>query len=371
VDNSQSRWRLAFVGMLVAALAATAFAACGDDGDDTTSAEDGASGEPVELTLATPAPNSLFTFNDLIARELGFYEEEGLEVKPEEVSDEIPVAGLIQNGNADVGLVAAVDAITAASKTSDLRLPYDERTGGNGFIVGIVVPEESEIKSVADLEGQNVGLASPDQDRAFLASVLETEGMTLDQVETTVVGPGGPAVAQSLESGDIAAYTGTLQDFFAFDEAGLEVRDITPEDLEGLPVGGYIVRAADLEESDALIGFFRALAIGTYIGIERPEVAEAVSRQVAPEEWREPELAGELLAGLSETLVPFDGENFGEVLPERWENAQQIMIDAGVLESPADLNEFLVTDLLEQINDFDREAVLAQADEWLADNGGK
>jgi ABC-type nitrate/sulfonate/bicarbonate transport system substrate-binding protein len=221
----------------------------------------------------------------------------------------------------------------------------------------------------ADLEGENVGLASPDQDRAFLASALEPVGLTLDDVETTVVGPGGPSVAQTLESGRIAAYTGNLSDFFAFDEAGLEVRDITPEGMEGLPVGGYIVRGQDLEDSDALIRFFRALATGTYVGIERPEVAEAVSRKIAPEEWREPELSQQLLVGLTETLVPFDGETFGEVLPERWEDAQQLLFDTGVIETTVDLDEFLVTDVVEEINDFDREAALARADEWLAENG--
>jgi ABC-type nitrate/sulfonate/bicarbonate transport system substrate-binding protein len=354
------------------ALAATALVACGGGDDDGPAAAGREAGDgTAELTLATPAPDSLFTFNDLVARELGFYEDERVEVKLAAVSDEIPVAGLVQNGNADVGLVAATDAISAAIRTSDLKLPYDERTGGNGFIVGVVVPEDSDVDSIAALKGKNVGLASPDQDRAFLASALDKAGLSLDDVQTTVVGPGGASVAQTLESGRIAAYTGTLNDFFAFNEAGLPVRDITPEGLEGLPVGGYIVRGEDLEKSDALIRFFRALAEGTYVGIERPKVAEAVARKVAPEEWREPELARQLLAGLSDTLVPFDGKHFGEVLPERWENAQQLLLDTGVTQGQIDLSQFLVTDVLDEINDFDRKAALARADEWLAANGGK
>lgn len=366
--DSQLRSRAWLIG-LVAALSATALAACG--GDDDATGGDETSGGTTELTLASPAPNSLLTFNDVIARELGFYEDEGLEVKPEAGAEEIPAASLVQNGNADVGLVSAVEGVSAAIETQDLRLPYDERTGGQGFIFGIVVPEDSDIKSVAELEGENIGLASADQDRALLATFLEPAGLTLDDVEATVVGPGGPSVAQALESDRIAAYTGSLADFVAFDEAGLEVRDITPEDTEGLPVGGYIVRAEDLEDSDALVGFFRALAIGSFIGIERPEVAEAVAREVAPEQFREPEVARQILAGLAETLVPFDQETFGEVRPKRWEDAQQVMLDTDVIESTVDLDEFLVTDLVDEINDFDREEVLARADEWLAENQGK
>jgi ABC-type nitrate/sulfonate/bicarbonate transport system substrate-binding protein len=366
VKHAQSRWGRWLVAAAVAATMGAGLAACGGDDDG-----DGASGGQSELTLVSPAANSIFTFNDVIARELGFYEDEGLVVKVEGTSEEISPASLIQNGNADVGFVSAVEAITAATQTQDLRMPYDERTGGQGFITGVIVPEDSDIETAADLEGENVGLASSDEDRALLAAYLEPVGLTLDDVETTVVGPGGPAVAQSLESGRIAAFTGTLADFVAFDEAGLEVRDITPKEAEGVPVGAYIVRAQDLEDSDALVRFFRALSIGSYIGIKRPEVAEAAVKKVAPEFFQEPAVARELLAGLTQTVVPFDGENFGVVRPERWEHAQQVMVDAGVIDSTVDLNEFLVTDLVEQINDFDRKQVLAQADKWLAENGGQ
>jgi ABC-type nitrate/sulfonate/bicarbonate transport system substrate-binding protein len=366
--SSRSAW---LVGGLMAVLSAAALTACGDDGDQDAGGGSATNGRKVEITLASPAPNSLFTFNDVIARELGFYEQEGLEVKTEAVADDIPIAGLVQNGKADVGLVAATDAITAATKTDELRVPYDERTGGNGFIIGIVVPEDSDVKTAADLKGKNVGLASPDQDRAYLAGVLDAVGLTTDDVETTVVGPGGPSVAQTLRSGRIAAYAGTLNDFFAFDEAGVEVHDITPEGFDALPVGGYIVSAKGLEEGDALVRFFRALAKGTYVGIERPKVAEAVSRKVAPEEWREPELSRGLLEALTETLVPFEETSFGEVKPDRWDKAQQLLKETGVIESTIDINGLVTSDHVQQINEFDRKAALAEADAWLAQNSGK
>jgi NitT/TauT family transport system substrate-binding protein len=288
-------------------------------------------------------------------------------VKAEAVADDIPIAGLVQNGNADVGLVAATDAITAALRSDELRVPYDERTAGNGFIIGIVVPEEGDIRTAADLKGKTVGLASPDQDRAYLAGVLREVGLSIDDVETSVVGPGGPSVAQTLESGRIAAYTGTLNDFFAFDEAGLEVRDITPEGMEALPVGGYIVRDESLREGDALVRFFRALAKGTYVGIERPKVAEAVSRKVAPEQWRERELSRQLLAGLTETLVPLDKKTFGQIQPQRWQTAQDLLRETGVIGSTIEIDRLVTNDFIQAINDFDREAALAEADRWLAE----
>lgn len=322
------------------------------------------------LTIASPAPNSLFTFNEVVASELGFYEEEGIEVELVAISDAVPAASLVQNGNADAALISASDALSAAAKTTDLALPYDERTGGAEFIYGIVVPEDSGITELTELAGENIGLASPDQDLALLASALEQVGMSLDDVQTTVVGPGGSSVAESLRNGRIAAYTGTLADFAAFGDAGLEVENIIPEGLEGLPVGGYVVRAEDLAANDDIVRFLRALAKGTYVALERPEIAELVTRKVAPDQWREPEVAEFLLEGLSETLVPFDGTTFGDIKVERWQGAQDLLMQVGAMTEPADLSAFLDAGYLDQINDWDRDAVLAQADAWLAENGG-
>lgn len=327
----------------------------------------GTAADDHKLVIASPAPNSLFTFNESVASSLGFYEEEGIQVELVAISDAIPVAGLVENGKVDAGLIAASDALAAASKTDKLRLPYDERTGGSNFIYGIVVPEDSGITDLSELAGTNIGLASPDQDLALLASALPEVGLTLDDVQTTVVGAGGPSVAESLKSGRISAFVGTLADFAAFGEAGLEVENIIPEGLQGLPVGGYIVRADALAANDDLIKFLRAIAKGTFVALERPEIAALVTQKVDPETWREPELAEFLLEGLSETLEPY-GAEFGEVKVQRWQDAQDLLVEVGAITDPSDIDDFLVTDLLAQINDWDRDEVLAQADAWLEKN---
>jgi len=320
-----------------------------------------------KLVIASPAPNSLFTFNEAVANKLGFYDDEGIDVELVAISDAIPVSGLVQNRQVDAALIAASDALAAASKTDELRLPYDERTGGSDFIYGIVVPEESGITSLSELAGTNIGLASPDQDLALLASALPEVGLTLDDVKTTVVGAGGPSVAESLKSGRISAFVGTIADFAAFGDAGLEVENVIPDGLQGLPVGGYIMRADALAADDDLIKFLRAIAKGTFVALERPEVARLVTQEIDPETWREPELAQFLLDGLSETLVPYDTD-FGVVDKDRWQDAQDLLVEVGAIADPSDIDDFLVTDLIDQINDWDRDEVLAQADAWLEKN---
>ena len=145
-------------GILVATaltLSMTVLAACG--GDDGEAGPTGG-GDSGTIKVASPAPNSLFTYNEVIARELGFYDEEDLEVELVAISDAVPAAALVENGKVDAALISSSDALSAAAKSDELRLPYDERTGGTDFIYGIVVPEESGIEDLTELAGENIGL---------------------------------------------------------------------------------------------------------------------------------------------------------------------------------------------------------------------
>jgi ABC-type nitrate/sulfonate/bicarbonate transport system substrate-binding protein len=366
--NSPTKRYRRRLGVIVLALLAPA--ACGgNDGGGDTSSEVPKEARDGKLVVASPVPNSLFTFNEVVARELGFYEEEGITVELEALSDQINAAALIDNGNADLALISASDALAGATRSDNLRLPYDERTGGTSFIYGIVVPEGSEYEELTDLEGATIGLASAEQDLALLASALKHAGMSLEDVDHVVVGPGGPSVAESLRKGRIDAYTGTLADFAAFAEAGLPTENLIPETLEGLPVGGYAVHADALGEDTDAVKFLRAVAKGTFVAIERPEVAAAVTKKVDPETWREPELAQFLIEGLVETLVPFDGETFGEIKIDRWQSAQDLLVEVGALNEEVDLDSFLVEEWIAEINDWDRDQVLEQADAWLAEDG--
>src|SRR5690349_19994029 len=125
-----TRWRRLAVGVAAAALSASVLSGCSQPAADPDA--------PPTLTIASPAPSSLFTFNEVVANQLGFYEDEGIQGELVAISDSIQAASLVQNGNADAALVSASDALSAAAKTTDLALPYDERTGGVDFIYGIV-----------------------------------------------------------------------------------------------------------------------------------------------------------------------------------------------------------------------------------------
>ena len=47
------------------------------------------------MGVASPSPNSLFTYNEMVARELGFYEEEDIEVEVVRCPSQCRAAALV------------------------------------------------------------------------------------------------------------------------------------------------------------------------------------------------------------------------------------------------------------------------------------
>ena len=353
----------------VTAMAASAglLAACGsgDSSDEVTSGADGTA----KVVLGSPVPDSVIGYEELVASELGFFEEEGLELEYAPASEELSGAALLDNGSVDVASLGASEVIFASQKGIEtLRVPFDSWTR---TAEGVVTPADSEIETLADLEGQKVGLVSAGEDGAFLSAALEEVGLSRDDVETTVVGQGGPAVAAALESGEFAAFGGAISDFSAVQANGLELRDITPESMANIPAAAQTVSAEALESNEkGIVGYLRAVAKGIHLGQARPEVVEAITRETAPQDWRDEAVAKALLENTIDSTEPLDPERIGVVDVERWQAAQDQLIAAGELSAEVDLDAVLVTDLIEQINDFDRAEVEQVADDWMKENGG-
>ena len=205
----------------------------------------------------------------------------------------------------------------------------------------------------------------------FLATALGEVGLDLDDVEISILGEGGPSVAAALESGEFAAYGGAISDFAAFRAEGLELRDLTPEGLASIPAASVTVSEDVLEANrEALVAFLQATAKGIYLGQVRPEIVEEISRLGAPADWRDEKLGAALLESTIESTKPANLDRIGEVDPARWQSAEDQLIDVGELAEPVDLDTILVTDLVEEINDFDRAEVERIADEWMAEHGG-
>ncbi|MQB00644.1 MAG: PhnD/SsuA/transferrin family substrate-binding protein [Actinobacteria bacterium] len=349
---------MATVGVAILLLTA----ACGD--------EDGgeAAGELTKIDFLQPLPKSISFYPLFVAEELGYFEDEGVEVNLLPSGDtSVPLA--VVTGNADIGAAITPDIIVTLAEGEDLSLVYEHYQKN---VFRIVVPGGSDVTSIPDLKGKKIGVtAAASGDAALVQTALFEAGMNPEtDIEMVVVGDGGPRVAIALEDGSIDAYAGALSDLVAIQAEGIEFTSISPENLDILPASSLIVTPEKAEElADPIAGFLRAWAKGTYVGMVNQDVVLEIARQEVPEETTDDEFAELFVDQAVQQQTPVGGEDaFGELRPDTWVAIQEQLIAGQLIKEVIEPNTFLDDQFLEAANDWDRAEVEQEVADWAEEN---
>jgi NitT/TauT family transport system substrate-binding protein len=325
------------------------------------------SGDLEGVTLLSPIPPSMFFFPGFVADALGFFEEEGIEFTYETSGEGISMTSLLANGQVQIAAPGGTEVIQGRNAGQVFSVIYDYTVLASE---GIVVPADSDIKSIDDLAGATVGISS-DEVRSLLEISLDTVELTSDDLEIANVGASGATIASSFDSGAIDAFVGSVLDFSALAAAGVELRAITPEEVATLPGSSLAVmdKFAD-SNKDLVERFLRAWSKGLYAGLANPDLVEAVMREASPAEW-EDEALGKATLGEAIKLQDqgADNDTYGELNTDAWEQAVELAVVAGDIDKRIDTESFLSSDFLEAANEFDRAAVDKAATEFLSSRG--
>jgi NitT/TauT family transport system substrate-binding protein len=119
-----------------------------------------------------------------IAKELGYFKEQGLDVNLTIIEDESQYAAALASGNIDgLGNVIDREVIHFAKGTPETVIfAMDESTGGDGVVAA------GDIKAVADLKGRTVALDKSSTSYFFFLSILEKNGVKEDEVNIQEMG---------------------------------------------------------------------------------------------------------------------------------------------------------------------------------------
>jgi NitT/TauT family transport system substrate-binding protein len=360
--------------MLPAVVASAALAIAGCGGDDESSggggggdSAGGGGGPKTEVVYTLPTPESLEFYAPIVAEMLGFFDEENVEAKLASAAEEIPSTAFLENGDADVAMADIDELVISAAKGGEQKAIFSPQHANTA---GTVVPASSDIQAFEDLRGKNIGLAS-EEDSASVEAQLKAAGLGKKDVETIVVGTSGPLIKKTFDDGKIDAYAGAISDFTAMRATGMELRNITPPDVQKIDGNPTAVMPENLEaKREAIVGFLRAWAKGQYLGLSKPDVVEALVREKVPAEWRNEAVAKAALAQTIELHTPDDPERIGDLRPDVWETGQDLLHSVGIIEEKVDVSTILDDSLIEEINDFDRAEVDKAADDWMAKNAG-
>lgn len=334
-----------------AALAALAFALVGCGGGGTPE-----SGTPNSTGAATAsAGTTASTAEELVvgltyipdiqfapwyvAEARGYFADEGLNVKLQHHGSSESLFGAIVAGDEDVIVAGADEMLQARAAGNPLvtfGVVYQE------YPVVVIVHEDSEIQTVADLAGQRVGLPGPYGENWFALLALMKQA-DLTEADLTIEYIGYTQQA-SMVAGDVDAVVGFVNnDLVTFGVAGIPVRALPTETL---PLVGISLGTTDevlaAREQD-LAAFNRAVARALADIIADPEAAVALAFETVDELA----ISGnrEMALTILKATIPLYGQGDLAVAADRWPPMYEFLVAKELAEPGLDPSHAVVSHL--------------------------
>jgi putative hydroxymethylpyrimidine transport system substrate-binding protein len=329
-------WWLA--GLLVLVAVATA---CGDAGED--GGANGGDGELTELTVATewPYPDPLW-IPFLAAEDQGFYEDAGLDVTIQAPPDNSTTMRLLASQRAQVGLSAITDVVFARGEDLPVVSVANMTVTNNWGLFSL----ENEPIDVAALEGETIGIYNDSWTAAMLPLMLESAGLTMDDVRT--VAATASVIPLLLEGEiDVATEVTNLGGVEITTSGGGEPQVLLAPEV-GAPDTPVWVYVANSEFAAANPAVVRAWLEATRQGAEW--AGENVEEAVALFEEAYPDVASahEYNVEAWEATIPLlseDGEFFTQT-EDQWTAFVQALVDADQVEEALAPQEYYTNDYL-------------------------
>jgi sulfonate transport system substrate-binding protein len=121
------------------------------------------------------------------------FKEKGISVRWVEFQFGPPILEAINTGNVDFGYTGDAPPIFAQAARANLL--YVAAIPSAGYNQGIVVPENSPIKTLADLKGKRVGFAKGSSAHNTTVAALEKAGLAYTDITPVTLGPADAVAA--------------------------------------------------------------------------------------------------------------------------------------------------------------------------------
>jgi NitT/TauT family transport system substrate-binding protein len=301
---------------------------------------------------------------------LKYYEQEGVALEVVNMSGSGQTLQAIAGGNSETANISPLFFLPLLIKDPGidiinvyawLRVPSQ----------AIVVKPDSPVKTIADLKGKTIGIRNQgDSGYPFARAMLKELGINPDKdVEWLPIGEGGPA-GDAIYRGRADAMAFWDGSFARIENAGYKLRYLenTPG-LKRLNGATYGVRKSDLAKNrDKYVRYFRAMAKSTIFAVSNPELSVNLHWQVYPETKPKGKNHEEALKEALHVVnsrkdkwlaAPWQKDKrMGAMDLGEWQAQVEF---AGLTDQIKDVSTVFTNDLIDEINAFDHEAVVAQA----------
>jgi len=301
---------------------------------------------------------------------VGTYAKEGVEMDVINMSGAGQTLQAVASGNAETSAVSPVAFLNAYAKNQrlDVVFPYCWLREPHW---GVGVKPDSPVKTLSDLKGRKIGIRNQGDTGYFGARAMLQE-LKIDpdsDVEWVSISEGGPA-GDAIYRGRVDAMAFWDASFARIELAGFPLRYLPNTDgMKQLFGNSYGVQKSSLGKNrDTMVRFFRAMAKSTVYAYANLPNAILLHWEIYPEskpKGRSDEEAMKealfILKSRADKWMPKPwqkDQRFGAQSAEQW---QAQVAFAGLQGEVKDVSGISTNDLLEEINAFDKDAVIAEA----------
>jgi NitT/TauT family transport system substrate-binding protein len=297
---------------------------------------------------------------------LGFYKQEGVEVEFGTAAGSAATLQLIATGQVQMGYIGMDVLILAKARNPTLPITA-VYLQDRGNIYEIVVPEESDIKTVADLKDKSIGVANLASGAipSLKATLADAKLNPDSSVGLIPVGNGAQAAA-ALRAGRVQALSLFRAQHALIETLGYKFRYFTRE----APSAIIAVNTEFLKQNpDAVAKVLRGVVMSSAFAQANPEatVKEFWKLFGKPQGLSDEDAMKRSKHVLSSTAKLWkDHEDtsvkWGDMTAAQWDAMQRFLVSQKLLEKPVASEALFTTSLIGKVNDVDLAPVLKLAD---------
>jgi NitT/TauT family transport system substrate-binding protein len=245
-------------------------------------------------------------------------------------------------------------------------------TAYQSYVYGIAVPQDSPIKTFADLKGKSIGVIAMGSAGMVVARALAASaGLDPDSdIRVVVAGEGAQTVAL-LRAGQVDALSQFDTQYALVENAGIKLRLLPSPEIAHFPSNGFIALEETLRTNrKQAVALARGYAKGQVFAIANPEAAVRILWEVYPQSKAtgkdEATALKDDMKVLEARIRSWKLESggvskWGESSERNYSAYVDFLQKWGVVKQKVPASDLVTNDLIKEINDFDAAKVVAAA----------
>jgi NitT/TauT family transport system substrate-binding protein len=231
-------------------------------------------------------------------------------------------------------------------------------------IYGIAVPDDSPIKTFADLKGKKIGVTSMASAGVIVARALaKNNGFDPDKDVSIVVAGEAAQTAALLRNKQVDALSQFDTQYALTENAGAKLRLLDTKDITMFPSNGFIALEERLANNRAeAVAVAKGYAMGTVFAIANPEAAIRILWEVFPQTKATGKSEADAMRDDVKTLEArarswrlesVGAKKWGENLVQNYDAYSDFLFKNGLLKEKVSGGDLVTNDLIDDINKFD------------------